>query len=114
MSAGYAWPSPGRSPTRTWVWPVTTLRSAPSSCCGRSEYVRAAERGRPQPLAALECANRAVLDAIVDAADETPRDWERFTRQAVQFHLRNAIAWANAKVGEDLAEQVDPEFRLGP
>jgi hypothetical protein len=47
------------------------------------------------------------------ALDATPRDWARFTRQAVQFHLRNA-AWANASTGEDLATQVDPDFVLGP
>jgi CO dehydrogenase maturation factor len=83
------------------------------ACFGRSGYVRATERGSPQPIDALEPGNRAVLNAMVAVTDDTTRDWERYTRQAVQFHLRNAIAWANAKVGEDLAEQVDPEFRLG-
>ena len=42
------------------------------------------------------------------------RDWARYTRQAVEFHLSNARAWANAAVGEDLAGQVDPEFVMGP
>jgi CO dehydrogenase maturation factor len=46
--------------------------------------------------------------------DTTQRDWARFTRQAVRFHLRNASAWANAKTGEDLAQQIDPDFTLGP
>lgn len=30
------------------------------------------------------------------------------------FHLRNARAWANERTGTDLADQVDPEFVLGP
>lgn len=46
------------------------------------------------------------------AVDGTRRDWVRFTRQAAEFHLRNATAWANDRVGEDLAAQVDPEFTL--
>ena len=37
-----------------------------------------------------------------------------FTSQAVEFHLKNARAWANAAVGADLAVQVDPDFVLGP
>jgi CO dehydrogenase maturation factor len=42
------------------------------------------------------------------------KDWATYTRLAVEFHLRNATAWANDRVGEDLAGQVDPEFVLGP
>lgn len=81
---------------------------------GVSGHVRAAEQGRPGPITGLEPANRAVLATMRAAVDSTPRDWARFTGQAVQFHLRNARAWANAKVGEDLAGQVDPAFTLGP
>jgi hypothetical protein len=36
------------------------------------------------------------------------------TAQAVQFHLRNATAWANDRTAEDLAGQVDPAFVRGP
>jgi CO dehydrogenase maturation factor len=48
------------------------------------------------------------------AVDTTPRDWVRYTRQATEFHLRNAAAWANDRIGEDLAGQIDPQFTLGP
>jgi CO dehydrogenase maturation factor len=51
------------------------------------------------------------LQAAVDAQ---VKDWAAFTRQAVEFHLKNARAWANAAAGADLAAQVDPEFALGP
>jgi CO dehydrogenase maturation factor len=44
--------------------------------------------------------------------DGTRRDWARYTAQAVQFHLRNAKAWANDRTGEDLAGQIDPEFDI--
>ncbi|HYS39670.1 MAG TPA: AAA family ATPase [Pseudonocardiaceae bacterium] len=84
------------------------------ACLGVSRHVRAAEQGRPGPIAELEPANRAVLDIMRSTVDTTPREWARFTRQAVQFHLRNAAAWANDRTGEDLAGQIDPEFTLGP
>ncbi|MEN3310071.1 MAG: dehydrogenase maturation factor [Micromonosporaceae bacterium] len=81
---------------------------------GVSRHVRAAEQGRPGPIGGLEPANAAVLDTMRSTVDTTPRDWARFTRQAVQFHLRNAQAWGNARTGEDLAGQIDPEFTPGP
>ena len=43
-----------------------------------------------------------------------PKDWTAFQKHAVDFHLRNAAAWANAATGLDLAAQVDPDFRHGP
>jgi CO dehydrogenase maturation factor len=46
--------------------------------------------------------------------DARVKDWEKFTRLAVEFHLKNARAWANAAAGADLAGQVDPGFVLGP
>jgi CO dehydrogenase maturation factor len=84
------------------------------ACIGVSRHVRAAEQGHPRPIGELEPANQAVLRLMHEAVDATPQDWVRFTRQAVLFHLRNADAWANAKTGQDLAAQVDPEFMLGP
>ena len=81
---------------------------------GRSGYVRAAERGSLGPLSSLEPATAAVLDTMITAADAAPRDWQSYTRWAVEFHLRNAAAWANDRTGIDLAAQVDPDFTLGP
>jgi CO dehydrogenase maturation factor len=81
---------------------------------GLSRHVRAAERGHPRPISHLEPANRAVLDTMRATVDAIPRDWARFTRQAVQFHLRNAHTWANDKLGQDLTTQVDPGFVLHP
>jgi CO dehydrogenase maturation factor len=42
------------------------------------------------------------------------KDWETYQRQAIEFHLRNAVAWANERTGCDLADQVDPDFVHGP
>jgi CO dehydrogenase maturation factor len=81
---------------------------------GRSAFVKAGERGRVLPIADLEPDNTAALTALRAALDGCSKDWDRYTWQAVQFHLRNASAWANDRVGEDLAGQVDPEFVLGP
>ncbi|MFJ3504164.1 ATP-binding protein [Streptomyces sp. NPDC090135] len=82
---------------------------------GHSDWVRAMEKGRPSRFELLEAENRMSLQALQDAADDSyaHRDWERYTRQMVHFHLRNAESWGNAKTGADLAAQVDPGFVLG-
>ncbi|WP_063043779.1 ATP-binding protein [Nocardia pseudovaccinii] len=77
---------------------------------GRSAHVRAAERGQIRPIAELEPDNLQALATIRSTVDATTRDWVAYQRQAVEFHLRNARAWA----GEDLAAQVDPDFVPGP
>lgn len=80
----------------------------------RSAYVKAAERGAVRPIRELEPANRAALDTIRSRIDEVQKDWLTYTRQAHEFHLRNARAWGNERAGGDLAGQIDPEFVLGP
>ncbi|WP_027941946.1 AAA family ATPase [Amycolatopsis taiwanensis] len=79
-----------------------------------SGHVRAAERGRARPISALEQENLAALATILATVDSTPRDWDRFHRQAVEFHLRNARSWANNRTGQDLAAQIDPDYIPGP
>jgi CO dehydrogenase maturation factor len=81
---------------------------------GRSVYVKAAERGAVRPIEELEPANRAALETIRSHADTVDKDWVRFTRQAYEFHRRNAVAWANDRVGADLTAQIDPDFVVGP
>ncbi|MCW8383090.1 ATP-binding protein [Streptomyces justiciae] len=73
----------------------------------QSPYVRAAEQGRAQ--GELEPQNHHALNILRETVDAHPRDWPRLHRHAVEFHLRNARAWA----GEDLATQVDPEYTPG-
>ena len=79
-----------------------------------SSYVRAAEQGRYAPLDALEPANRGTLEVLRGAVDAAEKDWTRFQQQAIDFHLRNARAWANKAAGADLSTQIDPEFEHGP
>ncbi|MFF9113063.1 ATP-binding protein [Streptomyces sp. NPDC014805] len=82
---------------------------------GHSDWVRAMEKGRPPRFDLLEDANRQALRTLQTAADATyeQRDWGRYTRQMVHFHLKNAQSWGNARTGADLAAQVDPDFVLG-
>ncbi|MEU9554760.1 ATP-binding protein [Streptomyces fumanus] len=82
---------------------------------GHSDWVRAMEKGRPPRFALLEDANRRALRLLHTAVDVTYglRDAERYTRQMVHFHLKNARAWGNERTGADLAAQVDPGFVLG-
>ncbi|MEV5507639.1 ATP-binding protein [Streptomyces orinoci] len=81
---------------------------------GHSDWVRAMEKGRPPLFELLEQPNQAALRTLREAADATHerRDWRRYTRQMVHFHLRNAESWGNARTGADLAAQVDPAFVL--
>ncbi|MFK4111671.1 ATP-binding protein [Streptomyces sp. NPDC002176] len=82
---------------------------------GHSDWVRAMEKGRPPRFGLLEDGNVRALETLRAAADATYglRDWERYTRQMVHFHLRNAQSWGNERTGTDLAAQVDPGFVLG-
>ncbi|THA62356.1 ATP-binding protein [Streptomyces sp. A0958] len=82
---------------------------------GHSDWVRAMEKGRPARFELLEADNRMALQALQNAAEDSyeRRDWGRYTRQMVHFHLRNAESWGNEKTGADLAAQVDPAFVLG-
>ncbi|MFC9970156.1 ATP-binding protein [Spirillospora sp. NPDC127200] len=77
---------------------------------GQSAAVRAFEQGREG--VGLEDANTAALDTMLAAVDARPKDWEKFRRQAVEFHVKNARSWANRATGEDLEAQVDPDFRF--
>ncbi|MTE20200.1 ATP-binding protein [Streptomyces sp. TRM43335] len=81
---------------------------------GHSDWVRALEKGRAAPFDTLEDTNRKALCVMREAVDASYelRDWERYTRQMVHFHLKNAESWGNAKTGADLAAQVDPAFVL--
>ncbi|GAA2272146.1 ATP-binding protein [Streptomyces ruber] len=82
---------------------------------GHSDWVRAMEKGRPSAFEHLEEADRDSLRTLQATADVTyhRRDWERYTRQMIHFHLKNASTWGNARTGADLAAQVDPGFVLG-
>ncbi|TVT18033.1 AAA family ATPase [Amycolatopsis acidiphila] len=79
-----------------------------------SRHVRAAERGQVRSIDALEPHNLDALAKLVSTVDSAGRDWARYHRQAVEFHLRNARSWGNDRTGQDLAAQVDPEFVPGP
>ncbi|MEV5956526.1 ATP-binding protein [Streptomyces sp. NPDC051987] len=82
---------------------------------GHSDWVRAMEKGRPPRFELLEHSNSRALCTLKAATDATYelRDWERYTRQMVHFHLKNALSWGNERTGTDLAAQVDPGFVLG-
>ncbi|ARX85304.1 ATP-binding protein [Streptomyces alboflavus] len=81
---------------------------------GHSDWVRSMEKGRPPRFELLEESNHLALKTLQAAADSAydRRDWERYTRQMVHFHLKNAQSWGNERTGVDLAAQVDPDFVL--
>jgi CO dehydrogenase maturation factor len=81
---------------------------------GRSAFVKAAERGRHLPIADLEPAGAASLQAMREALDACVKDWPSYARQAAEFHVRNATAWGNDRAGADLTGQIDPQFVIEP
>jgi CO dehydrogenase maturation factor len=80
---------------------------------GQSGAVRAMEQGRPFGIGDLDEPDRFALATLQAAVDGQSKDWAKFTRQAVEFHVKNARAWANAAVGQDIEAQIDPGFVLG-
>ncbi|MFE8957660.1 ATP-binding protein [Streptomyces iakyrus] len=78
-----------------------------------SPGIRAAEQGRADALTSLEPHNLHALRILRQTVDAHPRDWHRLHRHAVEFHLRNVHAWADARTGGDLAAQVDPDYVPG-
>jgi CO dehydrogenase maturation factor len=76
----------------------------------RSDYVRALEKGQPLPFSQLEPENRQALALMQQAIQQCEQDWELKYRQAVFFHQKNATAWMNAALGEDVSQQIDPNF----
>ena len=84
------------------------------ACVGHEPAVRAMEQGRPFGITDLDPGALAALSSVRRAVDTRHRDWAKLTRQASEFHLRNAQAWANSATGENLAGQVDPDFVMGP
>ena len=84
------------------------------TCFGHLPVLRAMEQGRPFSLDDTGPQTRAALALLQHAVDAQVKDWETFTRQAAEFHLKNARAWANAATGQDLTAQIDPEFVICP
>lgn len=52
------------------------------------------------------------LQKIQELVLNTPQDWKRFYRFAIEFHAKNARSWANAQTGLHLEDQIDPNFSL--
>ena len=91
-----------------WRCPAHLLRARGQRCARWSRAARSAwgDLGARTP-------GRRSRPVAAGAADARARDWAKLSRQATEFHLRNAAAWASAAAGEDLAGQVDPGFVMG-
>jgi CO dehydrogenase maturation factor len=77
-----------------------------------SSFVRQLEKGHFLQLHQLEPPNQHALKVMKAAVDACQKDWGKFYRQAVEFHKKNALGWANASTGTDLTEQIDPDYSL--
>jgi len=74
-----------------------------------SKAVKARDRG-DATAAEADQELLAAFHVLEERLQHTEKNWERFYRQAVEFHIRNGKSWANASVGLDVSKQVDPDF----
>jgi CO dehydrogenase maturation factor len=79
-------------------------------CIGRSRFVRKMEKGQLPIFSELETSTAEILHIMKTHVDVQKKDWQKFYNQMVEFHIRNANAWASKQIGEDLTKQIDPEF----
>ena len=79
---------------------------------GLSRYVRQMEKGVIGNLSEVEAENMAALDVLLNLVDERKKDWNKYYRQAVEFHIKNAESWANAQLGTNVVNQIDPAFNM--
>jgi CO dehydrogenase maturation factor len=74
--------------------------------------IRAMEQGQPLAFARLSPETLGALAVLRETLDSTEKNWDRYARQAAEFHVKNARAWASAAAGVGRAGQVDPGFTL--
>jgi len=79
---------------------------------GLSRYVRQMEKGVICDLSEVEAENMAALETLLKLVDGQKKDWNKFYRQAVEFHIKNAESWANAQLGVNVTGQIDPAFNM--
>ncbi len=80
----------------------------------RSDWVRQAERGGPQPFDHLEPDNCDAMNRLIAFAGRRARDWAAYWRWAAHFHVQNAESWANDAAGCDVTLQIDEDFLRSP
>jgi CO dehydrogenase maturation factor len=79
---------------------------------GLSRYVRQMEKGVIGDLSEVEAENMAALRTLLKLVDDQKKDWGKFYRQAVEFHIKNAESWANVQLGTNVIDQIDSAFNM--
>ncbi len=77
-----------------------------------SQFVRTMEKESLLSISELETENQQELESLIAEAGQQKKDWGAFYQQAIFFHKKNAESWANAAVGIDVTQQIDPDFLL--
>jgi len=77
---------------------------------GHSKWVKQMEKGFLQPLTALEPENTQTLRQIFAFLQNQKRDWAQYWALGVEFHVKNAISWANEAAGYDVATLIDKTY----
>lgn len=80
------------------------------SCMYSSTYIKRLERGEVSTFSQLGTRGLLALDNIKTRLDSCKKNWPLYFEQAVLFHEKNAVSWANAQSGKNLGLQVDRGF----
>lgn len=81
---------------------------------GQSQFVKMLDRGTSPSFDTLEPENQDALMRIFEIINSTKKNWEKFYRQAVEFHIKNAESWGSKAAGKDITTQIDPDFSYPP
>ena len=78
----------------------------------QSSFVKKIDRGQIVSLSELEGHNKKSIQSIISVIDSQKKNWDKFYRQAVEFHIKNAKSWANLSAGKDLTKQIYLTFNF--
>jgi CO dehydrogenase maturation factor len=76
----------------------------------QSAFIEKMDRAEITSFSELEPINMKAIEKIVDFIDLQKKDWPKFYRDMLEFHIKNAESWANGETGKNLQNQIDPSF----
>ena len=77
----------------------------------QSPWIQKYEQGIRESLASLEEQNLSAFMVMHDYVNTLEKNWNSYHAQSLFFHKRNCESWANAVMGKNLTEQIDPSFQ---
>lgn len=80
------------------------------NCISNSRYIRQMEKGNFLSLENLEVENKKILELLQNATDNCVKNWSKYLSDMKNFHIKNALSWANVQLGIQAETQIDNSF----